>query len=39
MAWNATDELKLGVEARAFVNGRNTLDRKMVTLGVTYDVN
>ena len=39
LAWNATDELKIGLDARVFVNGRNTLERRTVTLGVTYDIN
>lgn len=38
VAWNATDQLKVGLEARMFVNGRNTLDRRTVTLGLTYDI-
>lgn len=39
LSWNVLDQLKLGLEARVFVNGRNTLDRRTVTLGMSYDIN
>jgi len=39
VAWNATDKIKVGLDARFFVNGNNTLDRRTFTFGMAYDIN
>ncbi len=39
VSWNVTDKIKVAADARVFVNGRNTLDRRTITIGMTYDIN
>jgi hypothetical protein len=39
LSWNVMDQLKLALDARMFVNGRNTLDRRTLTIGMSYDIN
>ena len=38
VSWSMTDKLRLTAEGRLFLGGKNTLDRRTVSLGVAYDI-